>query len=146
MLTLAGSFVVMKAAGTEPEPAAPKEPENVHLSGQLVDLTCATKSYATTGKWGNAQNEHTLPGTGGKKAPNCARMCLKGGQPAGLFDGEKILAIFVCNPKPTLADFAAEQVEVQGYWTHRGEPNAFFPQKIRRKDKPWQNVSCDSRL
>ena len=130
-------------ADSESKSATPSwpAPERVAISGHLVDFSCATHSYARTGEWDDT--EHILPcPTKEATAAECARRCLKGGQPAALFDGESILAIFMCNARTTLADFAAEHVEIEGYWSHK-DARTFVPFKIRRhQEDEWQSVSC----
>lgn len=113
------------------------EPKTVTISGTVVDYTCATKGKAMTGKNVNTMDEHDMGG--GKKAPGCATMCLKGGQPAALYDGKDISAVFACNPAATLANYAGKEVDVQGFYG--GKP-AFVPAKIRTKGGDWQDVQC----
>jgi hypothetical protein len=133
VLTLGGLFIAGRAQAV---------PERVALSGRVIDLTCATKGHAMMGHWGNAEMTHTMPGTGGKRAPECARMCLRGGQPAALFDGQEVSAIFICNARTTLAEYVTEAVEVEGYWGYR-PAKTFFPERIRRPgDEEWQMVGC----
>ena len=119
-----------------------KQPEMVTLKGTVIDLTCASKAKATMDSWANTKNDHMMPG--GKIQKSCAVMCLKGGQPAALFSGGKITAAFACNPRATLADFAADSVEVQGFWAGDGKDvKAFVPQKIRAQgSSSWQDVNC----
>ena len=72
-------------------------------------------------------------------------MCLKGGQPAGLFDGKKMTATFGCNPRNTLSKYAAQDVEVQGFWggAKSDDSRVFIPQKIRAKGaSDWTEVDC----
>lgn len=121
------------------------KPQTETVSGVLIDLTCAAKGRALMGKWGNAKSEHHMTMDGRK--PNCATMCLKGGQPAALFDAESetITAVFACNPRATLSDFAAKKVEVQGFWASGQAEglNTFVPEKIRTSGSDsWQDVNC----
>jgi len=122
-----------------------QQPQTETVSGLLIDLTCAAKGRALMGKWTNAKSEHHMTMEGRK--PNCAAMCLKGGQPAALFDAESetIKAVFACNPRATLADFAADEVEVQGFWAAGQEDglNTFVPKKIRTSGSTsWVDVDC----
>lgn len=122
-----------------------KKPQVVTLSGLLIDLTCATKGRALMGKWVNAKSDHHMTEEGRK--PNCATLCLKSGLPAALFDAssETIMAVFACNPRPTLADYAVQEVEVQGFWSARqGDGlNTFVPEKIRPAGSTsWTDVNC----
>jgi hypothetical protein len=113
-------------------------PKKATVSGTVIDVTCASKAKAMMDSWANTKNDHMMPG--GKTAPGCATMCLKGGQPAALFDGEKISAVFACNPRATLANFAAQEVDVQGFW---GPNNTFVPEQIRAKGSAdWSAVDC----
>ncbi len=117
------------------------KPKMVTLSGKVIDITCAAKGKVMMDSWTNAENEeHKTPG--GPK-PGCATMCLKGGQPAGLFKDGDIVAAFACNPRNTLADFAAQDVEVQGFWGGGGTVKTFVPGKIRAAGGgDWQDVDC----
>lgn len=119
------------------------QPDMVTVSGTIADLTCAAKGKVMMGSYHNAENdEHKTPE--GPK-PGCATMCLKNGQPAALYDGEKITAVLACNAKWTLAEFAAEEVEVEGFWAGSPEDDArsFVPVKIRSADGgEWQDVDC----
>lgn len=118
-----------------------KQPDMVTLKGTVIDLTCASKAYAMMGKWANAKQDHMMPD--GKVNKDCATMCLKGGQPAALFNGSAITAVFACNPHATLADYAAQQVEVQGFWAGDGhEVKTFVPAKIRAGSGSWSDVDC----
>ena len=119
----------------------------VVVSGRVMDLTCGVTGYASMGSWTNAANNSHITVAG--KVPDCAVQCLKGGQPAALFDSKrkKILAVFACNPRRTLAEFAArEDVEVEGYWSSRASKDGlatFVPTQIREKGtKPWTVVDC----
>ncbi|MFQ5671339.1 MAG: hypothetical protein ACE5HD_12620 [Acidobacteriota bacterium] len=122
-----------------------KKPDMVTLTGKVIDLTCSAKGKALMNSWGNALHEdHMTPD--GKKA-NCAKMCLLGGQPAALFDteGQSIEAVFACNPRATLAEFATQDVEVMGFWagSKKDKGRSFFPQKIRKAGSgTWKNVDC----
>jgi len=123
--------------------AGMNKPEMVTVSGKVIDITCTAKGRAMMGKWGNAQGDTHMTPDGEKKA--CATMCLKGGQPAGLFDGDQISAVLACNPRATLSDYAAQDVDLQGFWA--GGPNdaakSFVPTKIRSKgDSEWKDVNC----
>ena len=115
-----------------------KKPTMATLKGTLIDLTCSAKGNAMMGSWGNAENNDHMT-MDGKKA-ECATMCLTGGQPAGLFSNGKITAVFACNPRATLSKFAAQNVEVQGFWA--GGEAAFVPAKIRSGSGSWQDVDC----
>ena len=120
-----------------------KKPETVTVSGKLIDITCSAKGQTLMGKWVNAEQDDHMTPDGEKTA--CATMCLKGGQPAGLFSGEQISAVLACNPRATLSDYAAQDVELQGFWA--GGPNdaskTFVPTKIRSQgDSGWKDVNC----
>ena len=119
------------------------EPKMVTLSGKVMDMTCAAKGKAMMDSWYNAENnEHKTPDG---PAPGCAEMCLRGGQPAGLFDDNKVVAAFGCNPRNTLADFAAQDVEVMGFWggSKKDAARTFIPTKIRGDGGgDWKDVDC----
>lgn len=117
-------------------------PAKETLKGKVIDLTCASKAKATMDSWTNADNdEHMTPE--GKK-PGCATMCLKGGQPAALFAGGKVVAALACNPRATLADYAAKDVELEGFWggSKKDDARSFIPEKIRTPGGEWQTVDC----
>lgn len=120
------------------------KPETVTVSGVMADYSCASKGKVMMDSWYNAtHDEHKTPD--GPK-PNCATMCLKNlGQPAALFDTDKqrVAAVFACNPAHTLGEFAAQEVEVQGFWAGGKHNPAFVPQKIRGAGAgEWQEVTC----
>jgi len=80
----------------------------------------------------NATNDtHMMgPWQEGKK---CATMCLKGGQPAGLYADGKIAATLLADPSKNLYKFAAQKVEIEGYWAGKpeNEVKTFVPARIR---------------
>ncbi len=122
---------------------AAAQPETVTLKGKVIDLTCAAKGHAMMGSWHNAEQADHMSPEG--KQPNCAEMCLRGGQPAALFSSGKIQAVFACNPRATLANYAAQEVEVRGFWAAQAKEglSTFVPQKIRKAGSgDWQDVDC----
>lgn len=123
--------------------SATAAPETVTISGTVVDLSCATKGMAMMGSNYNAENnDHKTPK--GVMA-SCATMCLKGGQPAGLYKDGKVVAVFLANAKFTLADYAQKSVEVQGFWGGSKDINTFFPAKIREAGTTdWVDVQASA--
>jgi len=122
------------------------KPDTETLHGVMADLTCASKGKVMMDSWHNAtHDDHKTPD--GPK-PSCATMCLKNlGQPAALYDadGEKMVAVFACSPQHTLGDYAATEVEVQGWYAGaKGDnPRAFVPTKIRDAGgSDWNDVTC----
>lgn len=122
------------------------QPKTATVSGVMADFSCASKGKVMMDSWYNAtHDDHKTPD--GPK-PGCATMCLKSmGQPAALFDAdkEKMVAVFACNPAHTLADYAAKEVQVEGFWAGAGgdSPRAFVPQKIRAAGGgEWSEVTC----
>ncbi len=115
------------------------EPKMSTIKGSVIDMTCASKGHAMSGKWTNAKDDHMMP-DGTKKG--CGTMCLKGSQPAGLFDGKTISAVFACNPAATLSAYSGKQVEVQGFWAGDDSVKTFVPAKIREGSGSWQDVQC----
>lgn len=116
------------------------KPEMATVSGTLADLTCAVKGKAMMDSWANAENnEHMTPDGA---APGCAAMCLKGGQPAGLYSDGDMIAVLACNPKETLANYAAQEVELQGFWGGGEATKNFVPAKIRAAGGEWEDVNC----
>ena len=133
-----GAIGLVLAISASAQMAGPKV---VTLSGKVMDLTCAAKGKVMMDSWTNAENdEHKTPDG---PQPGCATMCLKGGQPAALFADGKIEAVFGCNPRATLADFAAKDVEVKGFWAGGKKDDIFIPQQIVAKgSSDWQEVNC----
>lgn len=118
-----------------------QEPKMVTLQGTVVDLTCASKGKAMANSWMNTEQDHMMPD--GSVQKSCATMCLMGGQPAALFSNGNVAAVFACNPRATLAKFAAQTVEVQGFWAGEGRDNKpFVPMKIRAGSGDWEDVDC----
>lgn len=110
-----------------------KKPETVTISGKLVDLSCAAKGQALMGSDNNAiNNDHMTPNG---KVESCATMCLKGGQPAGVYSDGKLTATLLANASLNLYKFAAKDVEVQGFWAGKKKDRTatFMPTKIRVK-------------
>jgi hypothetical protein len=117
------------------------QPDTVSLKGTLIDLTCAAKGNAMMNSWGNTKQDHMMPD--GNVMKSCATMCLQGGQPAALFAGNQVTAVLACNPRNTLAKYAAQNVEVQGFWAGAGsDVRPFVPTKIRAGSGSWQDVDC----
>ena len=115
--------------------------DTVSLKGTLIDLTCAAKGNAMMNSWGNTKQDHMM--ADGNVMKSCATMCLQGGQPAALFAGNQITAVLACNPRNTLAQYAAQDVEVQGFWAGSGsDVKPFVPMKIRTGSGSWQEVDC----
>ena len=133
-LTLIATLLVLGLAVSAS--AAPKE---ATISGTVIDLSCASKAKANMDSWANTKNDHMMPG--GKTAASCAAMCLKNGQPAALFDGKKISAVFACAGEHTLSGFAGKDVEVKGYW---GPNMTFVPAQIKASGASWQEVQCSA--
>ncbi|MDK1022440.1 MAG: hypothetical protein QGD90_12480 [Candidatus Hydrogenedentes bacterium] len=118
-----------------------KKPETVTISGKLVDLSCAAKGQAMMGSDTNAINDDHMTPDG--KIANCATMCLKGGQPAGIYSDGKLTATLLANASLNLYKFAAKDVEVMGFWAGKKEDKTatFMPAKIRVKGtKEWTEV------
>ncbi len=116
------------------------EPKMTTIKGSVIDMTCASKGHAMSGKWMNAKDDHMMPEEGVKKG--CGTMCLKGSQPAGLFDGKTVTAVFACNPAATLSAYSGKQVEVQGFWAGDDSVKTFVPAKIREGSGAWKDVQC----
>ena len=110
-----------------------KKPETVTISGKLVDLCCAAKGQAMMGSDNNAINDDHMTPKG--KMASCATMCLKGGQPAGIYSDGKLTATLLANASLNLYKFAAKDVEVQGFWAGKKKDKTatFMPAKIRVK-------------
>ncbi len=108
-----------------------KKPETVTISGKLVDLSCAAKGQAMMGSDHNAENNTHMTPKG--EMANCATMCLKGGQPAGLYSDGKLTATLLANASLNLYKFAAKDVEVMGFWAGKKKDKTatFMPAKIR---------------
>lgn len=118
-----------------------QQPKMVTIRGSIVDLTCSAKAYAMGMQWANTKEDHMLEG--GKMQKDCATMCLKGGQPAAVFSGSTLTAVLSCDPRPTLAGYASDQVELQGFWGGDGKDvKTFVPQQIRIGSGAWSTVTC----
>ncbi len=115
-------------------------PDMKTIKGSVIDLTCASKGHAMMGNWMNAKDDHMMEG--GKEQKGCGTMCLKGAQPAGLFDGKTVNAVFACNPSATLSAYSGKQVEVQGFWAGEKSVQTFVPMKIREGSGTWKDVQC----
>jgi len=116
------------------------KPKMTTIKGSVIDMTCASKGYAMSHKWMNAKDDHMMPD--GKMQKGCGTMCLKGGQPAGLFNGKTVTAVFACNPTATLSAYSGKQVEVQGFWAGEDSVKTFVPAKIREGSGAWKDVDC----
>lgn len=117
------------------------KPETVTVSGKLVDLSCAAKGQAMMGSNHNAENDTHMTPKG--EMASCATMCLKGGQPAGIYSDGKLTATLLANASLNLYKFAAKDVDVQGFWAGNDENKTatFFPQKIRvQGTSDWTDV------
>jgi hypothetical protein len=119
------------------------KPEMKTIKGSVIDMTCASKGHAMSGMWANAKDDHMMPD--GEMKKGCGTMCLKGfNQPAGLFDGKTVTAVFACNPALTLAEYSGKQVEVQGFWAGEDTVKTFVPAQIREGSGAWKPVSCST--
>lgn len=138
-LVLLAAAVLVGALAVSAQMAAPAK---VTIAGKVIDLTCAAKGKTMMDSWTNAENDaHMTPD--GKKA-GCASMCLKGGQPAALFAKGKVIAALACNPRATLANYAAKDVELKGFWAgaKKDDARSFVPEQIRTPGGQWQAVDC----
>ena len=139
LVSALGLLLVISLAGVHLQ-AQMKQPKMVTLSGRVIDLTCASKGNAMMDNWRNVEDNHMMPDG---EMKSCATMCLKGGQPAALFSGGQIAAVFSCNPQATLSNYAAKSVEVQGHWAGTGsDVKPFVPMKIRSRGGAWEDVNC----
>lgn len=139
-LSLAIVAVVMVAI-VNPAQSQMKKPDIVTVSGKLIDLSCSAKGQKMMGSDHNALNNDHMTPDGEKKA--CATMCLKSGQPAGVFKDGKVVATLLASASLNLYKFAAEDVEVQGWWAGKkqNDVKTFFPTKIRKKgSREWTEV------
>ena len=74
-------------------------------------------------------------------------MCLKGGQPAGLYSNGKITATLLADASQNLYKFAAKDVEIEGFWAgnKKSDVKTFFPAKIRAKGSTkWTEVKSSA--
>ena len=117
------------------------KPETVTISGKLIDMSCAAKGQAMMGSDRNALNDTHMTPKG--EVASCATMCLKGGQPAGIYSDGKITATLLANASVNLYKFAAKDVDVQGFWAGNDKNTVatFMPEKIRLQGtKEWTEV------
>jgi hypothetical protein len=135
--------IARAGVGTDAAPHKHKGPRITKVIGVVVDLGCAARGLAETGSFVHRANDHQT--ADGKTVVGCARACLERGQPAALLDPthQRIVAIFACAPAP-FARFAAETVEVQGYWAGKGGSTAFVPLKLKQRSAsgPWTEIDC----
>lgn len=134
-LALAGALALTFSA------SAQMQPKMATVRGNIVDLTCSAKAYAMGMKWANTKEDHMVEG--GKMQKDCATMCLKGGQPAAVFNGSTLTAVLACDPRQSLAGYSSQQVELQGFWGGDSKDvKTFVPQKIRAGSGAWKDVAC----
>jgi len=117
------------------------KPDDTVISGKLIDMTCAAKGMVMMGSDYNALNDDHKTPDGLKK--DCATMCLKGGQPAGVYRDGKIVATLLANPSVNLYKYAAEDVDILGFWAGKSANDVatFVPKKIRKQgDSGWTEV------
>lgn len=120
-----------------------KKPETVTISGTLIDMSCAAKGKVLMGNDNNALNDTHMTPKG--EMESCATMCLKGGQPAGVYSDGKIVATLLANASLNLYKFAAKDVEVMGFWAgdKKDKVKTFMPAKIRiAGTKDWTDVQA----
>ena len=139
-LAITMMMVVSSGVASAQEKKMPK-PETVTISGTLIDMSCAAKGKVMMGNNHNAENDDHMTPRG--EVESCATMCLKGGQPAGIYSKGKIQATLLANASLNLYKFAAKDVEVQGFWA--GDKNdrvkTFVPAKIRLAGtRDWPDV------
>ncbi len=118
-----------------------KGPETVVISGKLVDMSCAAKGQKLMGNNHNAENDTHMTPKG--EMESCATMCLKGGQPAGIYSDGELKASLLANASINLYKFAAKDVEVEGFWAgnRKNDVKTFFPAKIRLQGtEEWTDV------
>lgn len=132
MITIGMMLALVLALGTGIASAQDmKKPEMVTVTGKLVDLSCAAKGAVMMGNDSNAENDAHMTPNG--KMENCATMCLKGGQPAGVYSNGKLTATLLANASLNLYKFAAKDVEIEGWWAgkKKDDTKTFVPAKIR---------------
>ncbi len=139
-LTLALGFALSASAQSDSKKKMAMPKKEV-ISGVLVDMSCAAKGQKLMGSDHNALNDTHMTPKG--KMESCATMCLKGGQPAGIYNDGKIAASLLANPSITLYKFASKEVEVEGWYAgnKKDKVKTFFPERIRLKGtKEWTKV------
>jgi hypothetical protein len=136
---LAATAALAAASLTFAQQMQMKQPEMKTIKGTVIDLTCASKGHAMTGMWANSKDDHMMED--GTMTKGCGAMCLGSGQPAGLFDGKTVSAVFACNPAMSLSALSGKDVEVQGFWAG-GSVKTFVPVKVRQGAGDWADVKC----
>ena len=135
------AIIAISVTATVGARAQMKKPEKVTIDGTLVDLSCAAKGMVMMGSDVNAKNDtHKTPKG---DVAQCATMCLRGGQPAGIFKDGKITTVLLANASLNLYKFAIKNVEIQGFYagSPKDEVKTFFPEKIRLKGTTdWTDV------
>lgn len=141
VIAFAAIMALSLTLAVAPSNAQMPKPETVTISGKLIDLSCSAKGMVMMKSTYNAENnDHKTP-DGPKEG--CAQMCLKGGQPAGVFQNGKIVATLLANASINLYKWAAEDVEIQGFWAGQKKDNVktFVPAKIRKSgEREWSEV------
>lgn len=139
------ALIVTLGVITHAVDAQAKKPKTVILEGKLVDLTCAAKGQRLMDSDYNALNDTHKTPEGPKQA--CATACLRGGQPAGIFNDGEVKAVLLANAAGNLYKWAVKDVEVQGWWAgnDKDDVRSFVPQKIRLQGQDeWTEVQTQA--
>ena len=117
--SVAASFAL--AAGVVTTVWAQAKAEDKTVEGELVDLSCYTKS-----------------GAKGDAHASCGEKCLKSGVPAGIVSEGKVMTI-AANPVP-LAQYAGRTIRIEG--KANDDTHAIVPTKVEvKKDDKWEEVN-----
>ena len=120
MKKLALVFAVAALAALARPAAAPAAEALTTLSGEVLDLAC----YAASG-------------AKGKEHAGCAKMCLKGGSPAGLLADDGTVYVLVDDHEhkkeyAKLKNLGGEKVKLTGKVSKQGNFTAFLVSKVEK--------------
>jgi hypothetical protein len=124
-------------AFTFPDAATVSVPDEVTISGKLIDTKCYGMNH------GNINNDHMAPGKDGKMmtVPNCATACASTGIPVGLLEGGKKDAkvYMLVTPAGALAKHQSKEARVTGMEVFGG---GLMPSKVEvKEDGKWVDVT-----
>ena len=120
-----------------PPPDVATNPDEVTITGKLIDTKCYGMNHA------NAGNDHMVPGKDGKMmtVAKCATACAAMGIPVGVLEGGKAdgKVIVLVTPAGALANHQAKEARVTGMSVYGG---SILPSKIEVKDGgKWVDVT-----
>lgn len=130
-------FGVAIMAFSAPPPSSDVAPDEVTVTGKLIDTKCYGMNH------GNVENDHMAPGKDGKMTtlPKCATACAGMGIPVGILEGGKAdgKVYVLVTPAGALSNHQAKEARVTGTTVYAG---SIMPSKIEVKDGgKWVDVT-----